>query len=42
MFVNHDENNNPVLINIQNIELYTECDLKKRLFLPHNFEFLEK
>lgn len=42
MFEKVDVNNKPVLINIQNIELYTECDLKKRLFLPHNFEFLEK
>jgi hypothetical protein len=32
-------NNNRMLINNQIIEPYTKPDLKKKLFLRHNFEF---
>lgn len=32
-------NNNGVLINNQNIDLIADSDLKKKLFLRHNFEF---
>ncbi len=36
------ENNNLMLINNQIIEHYTKSDLKKKLFLRHNFEFKYK
>lgn len=32
-------NNTPMLINIQIIDMLTDSDLKKKLFLRHNFEF---
>jgi hypothetical protein len=32
-------NNNQMLINNQIIDAYSKSDLKKKLFLRHNFEF---